>query len=44
VAEITDTELCITERGKPFIRNVAAFFDTYLRNSAKEGPVYSRAI
>jgi coproporphyrinogen III oxidase-like Fe-S oxidoreductase len=42
--EIDDRELRITVTGKPFIRNVAAFFDTYLRNAAKEGPVYSRAI
>ena len=42
--EIDDRELRITVSGKPFIRNVAAFFDTYLRNAAKEGPVYSRAI
>ena len=44
VAEITAHELRIADRGKPFVRNVAAFFDTYLRHSAKEGPVYSRAI
>jgi oxygen-independent coproporphyrinogen-3 oxidase len=42
--EIDTRELRITTSGKPFIRNVAAFFDTYLRNSTKEGPVYSRAI
>jgi oxygen-independent coproporphyrinogen-3 oxidase len=44
IAEITESELRIADRGKPFVRNVAAFFDTYLRHSAKEGPVYSRAI
>jgi len=43
ITEIGDT-LRITAGGKPFIRNVAAFFDTYLRGAAKEGPVYSRAI
>jgi oxygen-independent coproporphyrinogen-3 oxidase len=42
--EIGDRELRISTSGKPFIRNVAAFFDTYLRDAAKEGPVYSRAI
>jgi oxygen-independent coproporphyrinogen III oxidase len=42
--EIDDRELRITPNGKPFIRNVAAFFDTYLRHAAKEGPIYSRAI
>ncbi len=44
LVEITDTELRVPERGKPFIRNIAAFFDTYLRSAAKDGPVYSRAI
>ena len=42
--DIEDRLLRITAKGKPFIRNVAAFFDTYLRHAAKEGPVYSRAI
>jgi oxygen-independent coproporphyrinogen-3 oxidase len=42
--EIGERELRITAAGKPFIRNVAAFFDSYLRGAAKEGPVYSRAI
>jgi oxygen-independent coproporphyrinogen-3 oxidase len=44
LVEIDDGELCVPARGKPFIRNIAAFFDTYLRTAAKEGPVYSRAI
>jgi oxygen-independent coproporphyrinogen-3 oxidase len=44
IVEIDDGQLRITESGKPFIRNVAAFFDAYLRTAAKEGPVYSRAI
>ncbi len=34
----------MTPDGKPFIRNVAAFFDTYLRASTHEGPTYSKAI
>jgi oxygen-independent coproporphyrinogen-3 oxidase len=44
IADIGDESLRITRQGKPFIRNVAAFFDTYLRGQAREGPVYSRAI
>jgi oxygen-independent coproporphyrinogen-3 oxidase len=44
LVEIGSDELRISASGKPFIRNVAAFFDTYLRHAAKEGPVYSRAI
>ncbi len=44
IIEIGDDTLRITAGGKPFIRNVAAFFDTYLRSAAREGPVYSRAI
>ena len=44
IVEIGAHELRVTAEGKPFIRNVAAFFDTYLRSAAKEGPVYSRAI
>jgi oxygen-independent coproporphyrinogen-3 oxidase len=44
IIEIDDRELRITAIGKPFARNAAAFFDTYLRTAAREGPVYSRAI
>ncbi len=44
IIEIGDAELRITATGKPFIRNAAAFFDTYLRSAATEGPVYSKAI
>jgi len=44
IVEIDDRQLRVTGGGKPFIRNVAAFFDAYLRTAAKEGPVYSRAI
>lgn len=41
---IDDHELRITPESKPFLRNVAAFFDTYLRATKQEGPTYSRAI
>ena len=41
---IEEAELRVPPKGRPFIRNVAAFFDTYLRSATKEGPVYSRAI
>ena len=41
---IEEAELRVAPKGRPFIRNIAAFFDTYLRNASQEGPVYSRAI
>jgi oxygen-independent coproporphyrinogen-3 oxidase len=44
IVDIEDGELRITDAGKPFIRNAAAFFDTYLRNAPREGPIYSKAI
>lgn len=44
IVDIGEDELRIPAKGRPFIRNIAAFFDTYLRSAAKEGPVYSRAI
>jgi oxygen-independent coproporphyrinogen-3 oxidase len=44
VVEIDDHELRMSPGSKPFLRNVAAFFDTYLRASTHEGPAYSRAI
>ena len=44
IVEIGEAELRVPPKGRPFIRNIAAFFDTYLRSAAKEGPVYSRAI
>ena len=44
IVEIGTDSLLVTETGMPFIRNVAAFFDTYFRTAARNGPVYSRAI
>jgi oxygen-independent coproporphyrinogen-3 oxidase len=44
IVEIGERELRVPPKGRPFIRNIAAFFDTYLRTATKEGPVYSRAI
>ena len=44
LVEIDEDELRMTPGSKPFVRNVAAFFDTYLRASAHAGPTYSRAI
>ena len=44
VVEIDDHELRMSPGSKPFLRNVAAFFDTYLRASTHQGPAYSRAI
>jgi len=43
IAEIDANELRVTAEGKPFIRNVAAFFDTYL-STPRQGPTYSTAI
>ncbi|MGE0863786.1 MAG: oxygen-independent coproporphyrinogen III oxidase [Vicinamibacterales bacterium] len=44
LVEIDDHEVRMTPESKPFLRNVAAFFDTYLRTTTPEGPAYSRAI
>ena len=44
IVEIGDAELRMTADGMPFIRNVAAFFDTYFRTQARQGPTYSKAI
>lgn len=43
IVEIDAHQLRVTAEGKPFIRNVAAFFDTYL-STPRQGPTYSRAI
>jgi len=44
LVEIDEHELRMTPESKPFLRNVAAFFDTYLRSANQDGPAYSRAI
>ena len=44
IVEIGGDRLRITADGMPFIRNVAALFDTYFRTTSREGPTYSRAI
>ena len=43
IVEIDANQLRVTAEGKPFIRNVAAFFDTYL-DTPRQGPTYSKAI
>jgi len=37
-------EMRIPAGGRPFLRNVATFFDRYLRTSQPTGPLYSRAV
>lgn len=44
IVEIDGSEVRITATGKSFVRNVAALFDTHLRNAQRQGPTYSRAI
>jgi len=44
IVEAGEHKLRVTPAGKPFIRNVAALFDRYLRESPPQGPTYSRAI
>lgn len=44
ILELDAGRVRITETGKPFIRNVAAAFDVYLRTAIRQGPTYSRAI
>ena len=36
--------ISIPLHGRPFLRNVAAFFDVHLRTSQPTGPLYSRAV
>lgn len=44
IIEAGGGELRMTPAGKPFVRNVAALFDSYLKNATRQGPTYSRAI
>jgi oxygen-independent coproporphyrinogen-3 oxidase len=44
VVAIDGGALIIPMHGRPFLRNVAAFFDVHLRNSQPTGPLYSRAV
>jgi oxygen-independent coproporphyrinogen-3 oxidase len=41
---VTDDEIRVPVAGRPFLRNIAAFFDDYLRTERTTGPVYSRAV
>lgn len=38
------TRLCVTEAGRPFVRNVAALFDTYLAPAPASQPRHARAV
>lgn len=45
LVEWNGTSLRVTERGRPFVRNVAALFDTYLNQSQSRQPLrHSRAV
>jgi oxygen-independent coproporphyrinogen III oxidase len=44
IVEVTAGELTLTPESKPFLRNVAALFDVYLRRPTHDGPTYSKAI
>jgi oxygen-independent coproporphyrinogen-3 oxidase len=44
IVDVRDGEVLVTAAGKPFVRNVAALFDRYLRTATRSGPTYSRAI
>jgi oxygen-independent coproporphyrinogen-3 oxidase len=44
IIEVSNRELTLTPESKPFLRNVAALFDVYLRRPVHDGPTYSKAI
>jgi oxygen-independent coproporphyrinogen-3 oxidase len=44
LAVVSGTELRVTAAGRPFLRNLAAVFDDYLRTAQATGPLYSRAV
>jgi oxygen-independent coproporphyrinogen-3 oxidase len=41
---IDDHELRVLPAGRPFLRNVATFFDAYYQEAPPAGPLYSRAV
>jgi len=41
---VENGEIRIPLEGRPFLRNIATFFDRYLRTSQPTGPLYSRAL
>jgi oxygen-independent coproporphyrinogen-3 oxidase len=41
---IDDHELQVLPAGRPFLRNVASFFDAYFQDTPPGGPLYSRAM
>jgi oxygen-independent coproporphyrinogen-3 oxidase len=41
---IEDHELKVLPAGRPFLRNVATFFDAYYQEAPPTGPLYSRAV
>ncbi len=44
LVEVTERELAITERGRPFLRNACAFFDLRLRRAHPEKNLFSKSI
>lgn len=44
LVHLEENELVLTERGKPFLRNAAVFFDSRLRTAAPDQPIFSSSI
>lgn len=44
LVEIDDARMRVTSRGRPFLRNIAAFFDDAYRRERPAAPVFSRSI
>jgi oxygen-independent coproporphyrinogen-3 oxidase len=44
LVRIVDDELQLTERGRPFLRNAAVFFDYRLRTKEPDRPIFSRSL
>jgi oxygen-independent coproporphyrinogen-3 oxidase len=44
LVEISDAELRLTERGRPFLRNACLFFDEHLKRHRPEMQIFSRSI
>ena len=41
---VDDRELRVLPAGRPFLRNIATFFDAYFQEAPPTGPIYSRAV
>jgi oxygen-independent coproporphyrinogen-3 oxidase len=44
LVEILESEIVLTEKGRPFLRNACVFFDERLKKKNPTAPIFSKSL